>query len=52
MIHTEDTIVALATPPAPGARAVVRLSGPAALVCALGPFQSSEAVQRETRRFF
>jgi len=52
MIHPEDTIVALSTPPGAGARAIVRLSGPAALACALGIFGASESVDPRQRRFY
>jgi tRNA modification GTPase len=46
----QDTIVALASAPGPGGRAVVRLSGPAALAVALRVFHSSGAVAAHERR--
>lgn len=42
----QDTIVALSTAPGPGARAVVRLSGPAALAVASALFTPGLAAQR------
>src|SRR5437879_4307902 len=50
--HLEDTIVALSSAPGPGARAIVRLSGPGALACALKLFRASEPVQPGRRRFY
>jgi tRNA modification GTPase len=51
--HPEDTIVALSTAPGPGERAVVRLSGPAALRVAKALFRAAddEPTARE-RRFY
>ncbi len=46
---THDTIVALASAPGPGGRAVVRLSGPAALNTALTHFAPAPAVRPQTR---
>jgi tRNA modification GTPase len=43
-LHTDDTIVALATPPGPGARAIVRLSGPASLAAVGTLFSPREAL--------
>ncbi|HZY87188.1 MAG TPA: tRNA modification GTPase, partial [Gemmataceae bacterium] len=43
-MHADDTIVALATPPGPGARAVVRLSGPEALAAVGALFSPREAL--------
>jgi tRNA modification GTPase len=43
-MHTDDTIVALATPPGPGARAIVRLSGPEALAAVGALFAPREAL--------
>jgi tRNA modification GTPase len=48
-LHPDDTIVALSTPPGPGARAVVRLSGPAT-ADALGTVFRSEAPLDRGRR--
>ncbi|HEV3084994.1 MAG TPA: tRNA modification GTPase [Gemmataceae bacterium] len=42
-LNLEDTIVALSSAPGAGGRAVVRLSGSAALPCALRLFSSSES---------
>ncbi len=42
--HLEDTIVALATPPGAGARAIVRLSGPGCAAALKGLFTPAEAV--------
>src|SRR5437588_9290555 len=50
--HLEDHIVALSSAPGPGARAIVRLSGPGALACALKLFRASEPVQPGRRRFY
>src|SRR5262245_55327773 len=49
-MHLEDTIVALATAPGPGLRAIVRLSGPKALDVAAKDFLG-EAPARERRIF-
>jgi tRNA modification GTPase len=48
----QDTIVALATPPVPGARAVVRLSGPASLRVAASVFSPDTPVAADRRRFY
>jgi len=47
-----DTIVALSSAAGPGARAVVRLSGPEALSLATQLFTSSKALQDEQRRCY
>ena len=53
MIHDpQDTIVALSSAPGPGARAVVRLSGPDALRCALTFFSSREPIAKDQRRWY
>jgi tRNA modification GTPase len=46
----QDTIVALSSPPGPGGRAVVRLSGPAALRYGAASFTSLEAILPGRRR--
>src|SRR5262249_10152130 len=48
--HLEDTIVALSSAPGPGGRAIVRLSGPAALNILLMVFHSKRDIQRSYRR--
>src|SRR5947209_1790987 len=48
-MHPDDTIVALATSPGPGLRAIVRLSGPQALTIAARHFEPKP--ERERRRF-
>jgi tRNA modification GTPase len=48
----EDTIVALASAPGPGARAIVRLSGAAALKAISAIFLSSEPIQPNQRRVY
>jgi tRNA modification GTPase len=44
MLQTHDTITALATAPGPGARAIVRLSGPASATAVASLFTASEPV--------
>jgi len=51
-MHLEDTIVALSTAAGPGARAIVRLSGPQALALARHVFTSSAAIDCTTRRWY
>src|SRR5262249_8724909 len=48
----QDTIVALSSAPGPGARAIVRLSGPAAWRCAAVLFTSVESVSTTRRRCY
>src|SRR5205823_6528082 len=48
----QDTIVALSSAPGPGARAIVRLSGPAASQCAATLFTPMEPVSRLQRRCY
>jgi tRNA modification GTPase len=48
----QDTIVALSSAPGPGARAIVRLSGPAALTLGTTVFAADEAVLPARRRFY
>lgn len=48
-LHPEDTIVALSSAPGPGARAVVRLSGPAAAAAVSAVFNSDPPLG-QTRR--
>src|SRR5262245_56385038 len=48
----DDTIVALASAPGPGGRAVVRLSGPAALRTAAAVFSAAEPVTQEPGRCY
>ncbi len=48
-LHTDDTIVALATPPGAGARAIVRLSGPRSLAAVGALFSPREALAPGTR---
>jgi tRNA modification GTPase len=48
----QDTIVALSSPPGPGARAIVRLSGPEALRVATRFFHSLDAIERNRRRSY
>src|SRR5947209_15733435 len=43
--HLQDVIVALSTPPGPGARAVVRLSGPGAVAVVERMCQADEPLQ-------
>src|SRR5262245_21372422 len=50
-MHLEDTIVALATAPGPGLRAIVRLSGPKALVIAATDFTGETPPARERRTY-
>jgi tRNA modification GTPase len=45
-----ETIVALSSAPGPAARAVVRLSGPAALSCVQSLFQADQLVTADKRR--
>jgi tRNA modification GTPase len=47
-----DTIVALSTAPGPGARAVVRLTGPAAFAVATRVFTAAEPVAPDRRRVY
>ena len=47
-----DTIVALSSAPGPGARAIVRLSGPGALRLALTRFAAAEPVAPDRRRCY
>jgi tRNA modification GTPase len=46
----EDTIVALSSDPGPGARAIIRLSGPAAVACVTRLFTSADSVVATRRR--
>src|SRR5262249_31179425 len=46
----QDTIVALSSAPGPGARAIVRVSGPAALRIALSAFCPAEPIEPTRRR--
>lgn len=48
----QDTIVALASAPGPGGRAIVRLSGPAALAVALRVFHTTEEVRPQRRHLY
>src|SRR5262245_7215109 len=48
--NPDDTVVALATAPGPGARAVGRLSGPAAFHAATRQFETSLPVDAPRRR--
>ena len=48
----QDTIVALSSAPGPGARAIVRLSGPAAYRCAASLFRPVEVVSTTRRRCY
>lgn len=48
----QDTIVALATAPGPGGRAIVRLCGPAALRVATSVFESDEQIAAGERRCY
>jgi len=48
----QDTIVALSSAPGPGARAIVRMSGPTALQAALSVFKSPEAIVADQRRAY
>jgi tRNA modification GTPase len=48
----QDTIVALSSAPGPGARAIVRLSGPAALHLAVSLFSGREAIDPSRRRVY
>jgi tRNA modification GTPase len=48
----QDTIAAQSSAPGPGARAIVRLSGPAALQCASTLFTSSESISTARRRCY
>src|SRR3989442_239832 len=50
--HPEDTIVALSSAPGGGGRAIVRLSGPAALGCALQVFSAAEMIESTRRRCY
>lgn len=43
MMHTRDTIAALSTPPGPGARAIVRISGPASAAAIAHLFASPQS---------
>jgi tRNA modification GTPase len=47
--HLEDTIVALATAAGPGARAIVRISGPNTLNVVASVFRSAEALEPKRR---
>jgi tRNA modification GTPase len=48
----QDTIVALASAPGSGARAIVRLSGPSALGCVSPFFTTSEPILSNRRRYY
>jgi tRNA modification GTPase len=48
--HPDDTIVALSSAPGPGARAIIRLSGPQALRVALTLFRAADEVHPARRR--
>jgi tRNA modification GTPase len=50
-MHPDDTIVALATAPGPGLRAILRLSGPKAFEVATAYFESDVPPKHERRRF-
>src|SRR5438445_4538273 len=50
--HPEDTIVALSSASGPGARAIIRLSGPQALRIALSVFASDSAPRPDQRRLY
>jgi tRNA modification GTPase len=52
LADSQDTIVALASAPGPGARAVVRLSGPRVLDIATRVFQATAEVQPGVCRFY
>jgi tRNA modification GTPase len=52
MIHPEDTIVAPSSAAGPGARAIVRLTGPAALAIASQVFRSDSEIQPDARRWY
>jgi tRNA modification GTPase len=47
-----ETIVALSSPPGPGGRAIVRLSGPSALACARSVFQTEEIIEPSRRHCY
>jgi tRNA modification GTPase len=49
-LNTHDTIAALATPPGPGARAVVRVSGPEAAAAVAGVFTAADGSRVGERR--
>ncbi|HKI32827.1 MAG TPA: tRNA modification GTPase [Gemmataceae bacterium] len=51
-LDLNDTIVALSSAPGPGARAVVRLSGPDAFRCASALFAAAEPVAFNRRRLY
>src|SRR5262249_59036952 len=44
-----DTIVALSSAPGPGGRAIVRVSGPGSLACALTRFRSVQPIDAKRR---
>jgi tRNA modification GTPase len=44
-LHTHDTIVAAATAPGPGARAIIRLSGPAVVPLVASVFETESSLQ-------
>src|SRR5258708_29665205 len=48
-LYLDDTIAALATVPAPGGRAIVRLSGPDAIIVAGSVFTSSQPISSKQR---
>ena len=48
----QDTIVALASAPGPGGRAIVRLSGPAALAVLSHVFRTPDEIQPHQRRLY
>jgi tRNA modification GTPase len=48
----QDTIVALSSAPGPGGRAIIRLSGPHVLACALTVFTSEQAIAPDRRRCY
>src|SRR5262245_19983088 len=49
-LDSQDTIVALSSAPGPGARAIVRLTGPAALRIVIAVFAPAEPIQSWLRR--
>src|SRR5437870_1979475 len=52
MTDLQDTIVALATAPGPGARAIIRLSGPDAVRIAEAVVRTAEPVQQGERESY
>src|SRR5262245_35575317 len=50
--HPDDTIVALSSAAGPGARAVVRLSGPRAFALVATRFQSVDTIEPKQRRCY